>query len=77
MKISVYNLGRKCLEEIEVPVVGVVENPTTGEETPVLGFKMMDDEKWNRLCEEQSRKHPEAYAEALKQIKSKKAINQG
>lgn len=63
MKITAYNLGRKCLEEIEVPVTGIMEHQPSGQQWPILGLKMMDDEKWNRLCEEQRCKHPELYAE--------------
>lgn len=62
MKITGYNLGRKCMEEIEIPVVGAMEDQTSGREWPILGLKMMDDETWNQLCEEQRRKHPELYA---------------
>lgn len=62
MKITGYNLGRKCTEEIEVPVVGIIEDQLSGKQYPILDLKMMDDEKWNRLCEEQRRKHPELYA---------------
>lgn len=69
MKITAYNLGRKCMEEIEAPVAGIMENrpsgqqwPILGQQWPILGLKMMDDEKWNRLCEAQKRKHPELYA---------------
>ena len=62
MKITGYNLGRKCMEEIEITVVGIMENRPGGQQWPILGLKMMDDEKWNRLCEEQKRKHPELYA---------------
>ena len=45
MKITGYNLGRKCFEEIEVSVAGVMEDQTSGKEWPILGLKMMDDEK--------------------------------
>ena len=62
MKITGYNLGPKCTEEIEVPVVGIIEDQLSGKQYPILDLKMMDDEKWNRLCEEQRRKHPELYA---------------
>ena len=54
MKITAYNLGRKCMEEIEAPVAGIMENRPSGQQWPILGLKMMDDEKWNRLCEAQS-----------------------
>ena len=64
MKITAYNLGRKCFEEIEVSVAGVMKDQTSGKEWPILGLKMMDDEKWNRLCEEQRCKHPELDAMA-------------
>lgn len=62
MKITAYNLGRKCMEEIEPPDSGIMENRPSGQQWPILGLKMMDDEKWNRLCEAQKRKHPELYA---------------
>lgn len=62
MKITGYNLGRKRMEEIEISVVGIMENQPSGQQWPILGLNMMDDEKWNRLYEEQKRKHPELYA---------------
>ena len=68
MKITGYNLGRQCFEEIEVSIAGVMEDQTSGKEWPILGLKMMDDEKWNRLCEEQERKHPELYAEMRAEV---------
>lgn len=63
MKITAYNLGRKYLEEIEVSVAGIMEHKSSGQQWPILGLKMMDDAKWNQLCEEQKHKHPELYAE--------------
>ena len=61
MKITGYNLGHKRMEEIEIPVVGIMENRPSGQQWPIFGLKMMEDEKWTRLCEEQQRKHPELY----------------
>ena len=43
MKITAYNLGRKCMEEIEAPVAGIMENRPSGQQWPILGLKMMDD----------------------------------
>ena len=48
MKITGYNLGHKRMEEIEIPVVGIMENRPSGQQWPIFGLKMMDDEKWNR-----------------------------
>ncbi len=58
-----FNIGRQSYEEIEVPVMGAMVNEKNEPLFPVLGVKMMSDEKWSRLCDQQKKKHPELYAE--------------
>lgn len=59
-------------EAIRFQVEGCVEN-AAGDEIPMLGIKMMSDEKWNRYAEEGAVRHfrerhgrePESVKEAL------------
>lgn len=49
MKINAWNVGTGEREELEVPVIGYESNFGA----PVLGLKMMTDERWMELCEVQ------------------------
>ena len=65
MEISAFNMLTGEEEKIDVPVIGHIG------ETPLVGIKMMSDEKWNELAAESRRKNPELY-ENEKPIKENK-----
>lgn len=41
---------------VSYPVIGQVKRKN-GETVPMLDIPMMSDEKWNKMCEENARKH--------------------